>query len=104
MNDYSEDIYLIKNVYETDDYGNQVSVPVKRLAQATKKNIMMSEFYQAAQAGIRPEVEFIIHTFEYDGEQTVEYNGTRYSVIRLFERSYDELEIYLQRKVGDVVG
>lgn len=100
MNDYSEDIYLISETFETDELGNQFSKKEKRLVQATKRNIMMNEFYQAAQAGIRPEFEFIIHTFEYCGETLIEYNGNIYQVIRTFERNIDELEIYVQRKLG----
>lgn len=101
MNDWSEDIVLIAETFETDEYGNQVKTGTERTIQATKRSIMMSEFYEAAQAGIRPEVSFIVHPYEYEGEQVVRYKNMNYSVIRLYEKNDEELEIYLQKKLGD---
>lgn len=106
MNEYDEDIILIGGVIsdETDVFGNPIDGTVKTTVQATKKEVSQSEFYQAAQANIRPAAEFIVHTFEYSGEQLVEWQGCRYSVIRTYQRNDDEIEIYLESKVGDLNG
>lgn len=103
MNDWSEDVTLIgTGGFTKDDYGNQIPKEDKTTVMASTKPIAMGEFYAAAQAGIRPEVELIIHTFEYNGELAVDYRGVRYSVVRTYQRNDDELEIYLERKVSDV--
>lgn len=103
MLDWAEDLTLIGvTQYVADEYGNQIPTSSERVVQASKKEISSSEFYAAAQSGIKPEVEMIIHTFEYEGELNAEYNGTQYSVIRTYQRNADEIELYLQRKVSDI--
>lgn len=99
MFDWADDLTLVKQTRETDDYGNRKAVETLSTIQANKKDIMRNEFYQAAQAGIRPAFLFIIHPFEYDDETIVIYEGKRYTVVRQFQRSDDELELYVERKV-----
>lgn len=101
MLDWCEDVTLIDSAFMVDGFGNQIEQPVKTQVMASKKEVSMNEFYSAAQAGIRPEVELIVHSFEYSGEQIVEYRGQRYSVIRTYQRSDDEIELYLERKASD---
>lgn len=102
MIDWSEDVTLIGKAYEPDQYGNQIATETKTTVQAGKKELTMSEFYAAAQAGIRPEVELIVHAFEYDGQQSMEWRGNAYTLIRTYQRNADEVELYLQRKVSDI--
>ncbi|MFD1398654.1 phage head closure protein [Lacticaseibacillus suilingensis] len=102
MLDWSEDAVLIGKTFEPDQYGNQVATVTEDTVQASKKELSMSEFYAAAQAGIRPEVELIVHAFEYDGQQTVKWNGITYSLIRTYQRNADEVELYLERKVSNI--
>lgn len=105
MNEYDEDITLIGGVAdETDEFGNPIDEVIRTVVQASKKEVSQSEFYQAAQSNIRPSIEFIIHVFEYSGEQLVEWNSVKYSVIRTYQRNDDEIELYLEQKVGDQNG
>lgn len=101
MLDWSEDVTLIGMACEPDSIGNQVPTETKSVVQGSKKELSMSEFYAAAQAGIRPTVELIVHSFEYDDQQAVEWRGHRYTVIRTYQRNADEVELYLERKVSD---
>jgi len=101
MNDWTDELTLLApNGHTRDGSGNQVVSYESSTISATKKPIAMSEFYAAAQSGIRPELKLIVHPFEFDGQELVEYDGTRYSLIRTYQTSYDEMEIYLERKVG----
>lgn len=102
MLDWVEDVTLIGAThYETDDNGNDVPVESETTVQAAKREIAMSEFYAAAQAGIKPEVELIVHSFEYGGQLRVLWRGTKYTVIRTYQRNADEVELYLERKIAD---
>lgn len=102
---WTEDIYLIgSEETESDAYGNPIVSTSKKLVQATEKQLNRYEFYTAAQAGIRPSKMFVIHSFEYDGEQKIEADGTIYSVIRTYQINDDELEVYVERKVGEASG
>lgn len=54
---------------------------------ADKKSVGYSEFYKAAQAGYTAELKFDVHSFEYTGQQAVEYpvgSDTRYRVLRTY--------------------
>lgn len=105
LNDYEEDIILISGTStETDEFGNPISEPTRTEIQATKKDISQSEFYQAAQANIRPAVEFIVNADEFNGEPLVEWQGSQYSINRTYQRNLDEVELYLEQKVGDLNG
>lgn len=101
MNTWSDDITLIQSGYTTDKFGNQVSKDIRRTIQATRKNISRAEFYQAGQAGIRPSTMFVVHPYEYEDETKVEYNGKRYSVVRVYQLDDDELELYVERKINN---
>ena len=101
MLDWCEDVELLSSEYITDDYGNQRPNPVSVTVQASRKELAMSEFYAAAQAGIRPAVELIVHMFEYNGQQNIKWRGDEYTVIRIYQRNNDEVELYLERKISD---
>ncbi len=56
-------------------------------AFADKKSVGYSEFYKAQQAGYTTELKFDVRSFEYTGQQIVEYpvsSGTRYRVLRTY--------------------
>lgn len=59
-------------------------------------SLSRSEYFEAAEAGINAEFEFLINPAEYNGELVVEYNGRRYKVYRIYEVSSDTLEIYCE--------
>lgn len=71
---------------------NEHGFPVARIETATtvfadKKSVGFSEFYKAQQAGYTTELKFDVHSFEYAGQQIVEYpvsSGKRYRVLRTY--------------------
>lgn len=71
---------FIKNISET-------------MVFAKKKSVRQSEFYQAAANGLKPEITFEIHAFEYNDEKKLRYNDKLYNVIRTFEVNEEKLEI-----------
>jgi len=88
---WSEQITLIA-LADPSPRTNEHGFPVPRDETATtvfadKKSIGFSEFYKAAQAGYTTELKFDVYSFEYSGQQIVEYpvsSGTRYRVIRTY--------------------
>ena len=80
---------------------SRIETPV--LAQDVPVSRM--DFYSGGQAGIRPEFEFVINPAEYNGEEEVEivnpdHTVTCLQIVRTYERSADELEIYCQKESG----
>ena len=67
---------------------------------AVSEPVSRSEFFSAGQIGIDPQFLLVINPAEYHGEKIVEYHGKRMSIYRTYERSENELEIYLQKAEG----
>lgn len=88
---WSEQITLIA-LADPSPRTNEHGFPVSRTETATtvfadKKSVGYSEFYKAAQAGYTTELKFDVYSFEYTGQQIVEYpvsSGTRYRVLRTY--------------------
>lgn len=84
-----------------EDQVNGRAVEVSRTTiLCNVESVHASEFYVANQHGMRPEKTFIIHSFEYSGEEVVVFKGQSYRVIRTYENEYDEIELTAERKVG----
>lgn len=66
----------------------------------TSEAISRNEFFSAGQIGINPEALVVINPAEYNGEKLVEYHNDRMTVYRRYERSENELELYLQLAIG----
>lgn len=81
--EYTEIIYLISQKKEEDDIGNIItSSEASKKIYAKKQSVKTSEFYNAMQNGLSPQIEFVIKKLNYNGESELEWNNERYSVIR----------------------
>ena len=110
-------INLVKETtagYDID--GNEVPDRTKRQVFCKVFGVTRSEFYQAALAGLHPEIVVrLSDCADYEGEKLAEYNGVLYSVVRAYRdrsstgagRAYrngmdlNAIELVLERKVGD---
>lgn len=97
MNDI---LTLIQQTQTVDDYGDTVTAETSRQVFCKVGSIGQKEFYQAHAVGLQPEVKFILADhLDYEGEALVEYNGTRYRVLRTY-RVGQELELTVYREVN----
>ena len=64
------------------------------------KSVTQTEFWKGKQSSDNPERVFIIHSYEYNGEKIVNYDGKEYSVIRTYEKDFEELELICEQKLG----
>ena len=84
--EYSEIIYLITESTGADDIGNQISaLTSSKKCYAKTQSVKTNEFYSAVEVGMTPSVEFVIKKLNYNGEQEIEWNNRRFSVIRVIE-------------------
>ncbi|MGM0284887.1 MULTISPECIES: phage head closure protein [unclassified Enterococcus] len=96
------DIVLLKNDgFTSDEVGNQVPKYKSNTVMACKENVSRGEFYQAGQNGIENIHLFIIHPYEYYGENYLKFDGNKYKIIRTYQRNYEELEIVCRLTLGD---
>lgn len=90
---YDYELTLIGYETEYDEIGQEINVPVERKILCGIKSIVRNEFYAAAQTGLKPEITFIVHNFEYNGEKEVEFEEQKYRVIRTYLANSEEIEL-----------
>lgn len=94
---YDYELTLITQTYTTDEIGNQVPTEVESVILCSKKSVARSEFYNAAVKGLRPEIVFVAHPYEYDGQTKVKFEGVKYNVIRTYETSSEDIELTCEK-------
>lgn len=66
---------------------------------ANKKSVNRDEFYKAAQSGLKPQLSFEVHTFEFDEtkDEKLRYpagsDGTIYHILRAYDKPDEKTEI-----------
>lgn len=98
--DRSTPIYLVRSERTQNSIGEWISTESIRRVFANVSSISASEYFNASQIGLNPEVRFTMFAPDYDGELIVEYNGVRYSVYRIYCATTDKMELYAQREAG----
>ena len=94
---YDHELVLIKQDFTFDEIGNQIPIETRKTVLCNVKSVGRNEFYGAATSGLKPEVVFIIHGYEYNGEREVEFEGKKYHVIRTYSTDFEEIELTCER-------
>ena len=67
-----------------DEYGNEVMSITETEVFVQPRGVYQSEFYNAAQLGLKPSLTlFLSNREDYAGQKLLEYEGTEYNVIRV---------------------
>ncbi|MDR9795219.1 phage head closure protein [Aeribacillus pallidus] len=98
---YDHELVLIKQTFIEDEIGNQIPTETRKTVLGNVKSVGRNEFYSAATAGLRPSIVFVIHGYEYEGEQKVEFEGVKYNVIRTYATNFEEVELTCERVAVD---
>lgn len=99
--EYNHVITLLSSAsYTTDDYGNQIRGDNAVTCLCAVSSVSGAEFYRAGQSGIKPSAVARLNKLEYSGQQRCELDGDPYTVIRMYEVGYDEIELTLEPKAG----
>lgn len=102
MSRWSDVIYFdTESTSVENGMGDVIVVPGKpRMVFANKKSVRQNEFYQAQALGLRPELMFEIRSFEYTGEEKLEFDDHEYSIIRTYDRG-ETIELICQGAVNN---
>ena len=66
-----------------DQYGNEFPTVIAREVFVQPRGVYQSEFYNAAQLGLKPSVTlYLTNKADYQGEKVLTYEGKEYNVIR----------------------
>lgn len=98
--DRSEVITLVSQTYTVDEYGVHQPTPTQRDVFCNVQSVSANEFFSGAQNSIKPEYRFTMFKYDYEGEETVIFNGKSYTIYRTFEGRDDTIELYAERRRG----
>lgn len=100
--EYSEIIYLISQRTEEDEIGNNISSFVSsKKCYAKKQSVRTNEYYNAVAAGKNPSIEFVIKRLNYNGEDELEWNNTKYSIVRVVDpKNKFDIVLVCSKKIG----
>lgn len=100
--EYQEIIYLINEVLSEDDIGNVIpSSTTSTKCYAKKQSVKTNEFYNATMTGLTPSCEFVIKRFNYNGESELEWNNTRFEIIRTIDpKNKFDIVLVCSKKIG----
>lgn len=98
-------IYLIAESYTADDFGQMVPVETSTPVWAHLQSVTRSEWFDAGQRGLQPQLVAVTPIVNYSGEMIVRIGdgdaARRYGVYRTyFGPDSDTIELYLERKAG----
>jgi SPP1 family predicted phage head-tail adaptor len=100
------EVIELGNIHETIEHGEPLQSMEYRKVYANKKSIRQSEFYQAANVGLKPELVFEVHSFEFENDEKVRYpagvDGKVFSIIRTYDKG-ESIELTLSSFTGTVV-
>lgn len=85
-----------------DEYGNEVREETSRQVFVQPRSVYASEFYNAAQRGLKPSMTFVLsNKAEYSGEKILMYEGRDFSVIRAdWNAQRDSIALICEEKVN----
>ena len=104
MSDKNQRCYLITYFSTQDDSGFEPDNPteIRKKVWCRIESVSGKEFARMGQNNIRPQLRVTLWASEYDDQDTVEIDGKKYGVYRIFQAGADEVELYLERKSGDI--
>lgn len=73
-------------VTESVQHGEPIQAITWKEVYANKRSVRQSEYYEAANLGLKPELVFEVNSFEYDVHEKIQYNGKQFEVLRAYEK------------------
>ena len=99
--DKSDVIYLVDFDHAQDKNGAWKKTEIKTEVYCDVRSITQTEWFNAGRNGIEhPAFVFVMHSYEYSGQEAVEYNGQLYGVYRTYLGRNENLELYCEAKGG----
>lgn len=92
----------------TQIISNEIGVQTKQTIESKPipiikiEDVYADEYYKANQAGYKPSLCLRISSLNYDNQEELIYMNTIYSIIRVREKTADELILVCERKIKNV--
>ena len=96
MNDIA---YLITKKYSEDEIGQDISERTEQEVFCEILSISQSEFFEAAQSGLKPQYKIKMWAEEYGGQDEVRIGDEYFTVYRNYTVN-GMIELYLEKRGG----
>ena len=93
-------IFLHHPTRSQNGIGEWISGIERRQVFAQKGDVSSSEFFNASQIGLSPDLRFTVFSGDYEGETVLDHDGQKYSIYRVYRPAQDTVELYCQREAG----
>ncbi len=94
--------YLMSETVTQDATGQNKKTLVKSgLLIGKLRSVYQNEFYQAEQAGLRPQGVVEMSSFDYKNEPLIEIDSKSYTIYRTYLKGTDRIELYFGERVGN---
>lgn len=80
------EVIELGNVTQTIVYGEPIDTVTYRSVFADKQSVRQTEFYEAKQLDLAPEVMFVVRSVEFAQDEFVRWKGKVYRIIRTFDK------------------
>lgn len=97
----SDVAYLVSESWTQDETGVQRRTTEKRKVFVKVSSVTSQEWFEGGRNGLNPQYRFTMFQFDYLGEKIIEYNNVSYTIYRTYNRSVDEIELYVELKKGN---
>lgn len=86
-----------------DEYGNESPTEIRTEVFVQPRGVYQSEFYNAAQLGLKPSLTlFLSNREDYSNEKVLEYEGREYDVIRVdWSAQRDGISLVCEERVNN---
>lgn len=84
-----------------DAIGQFIESVTPRLVYGQITSVSADEFFAGGQNGFKPEYRVTMFAPDYQGERRCLIDNVEYSVYRTYYGRTDNVELYLERRVGD---
>lgn len=93
---------LITETITQDKYGIPQTTQVERQVFCEVSSVTQREWYEGGRMGLNPEYRMTMFAYDYEGEKLLKYNGIIYTIYRTYITDNDQIELYVQRREGNV--
>lgn len=93
-------IYLLSSEKTQDEFGVWRDSLTKRMVYCEVDSVTRDEFFEGGRNGLNPQYRMRMFSYDYNGETSLEYNGSTYGIYRTFKAKDDTIELYVERKGG----
>lgn len=89
-----------------NEYGQRIPTETRKTVFVQPRGVYASEFYAAAQIGLKPSITLdMSNPWDYDGQSVLEYSGKEYDVIRVdWSAQRDRISLVCEERIRNDAG